>query len=336
MKENVETSLEAFADLMAELAGPFSERAATLARAGLDEAALDRLSKRWSERFAVDAKSPESVARQFTEAYGRARERYQARRKANAGATTEQPTDARFLNADAQPFRAEAAAVPLAASGEPLPTIQSPAAFSPAPSTVPLVAGPSPWAVRSAPDPRRELPLPSEIGGSTLPPSLSTSDPLPFELKRDSAAHTFQRAAVHAQIVQGPAAPVLRADSSATVAIGSAGQWTPATRSPDATVNLSATPTGIDQTIPLTQTGGSTKESSLTLEQYASLCAELAVYPERKADILPRYGLDGDAGRQLEDAVWMRRLSIGGGKMSKQWQQLVIRYREWLVQQRHV
>jgi len=104
---------------------------------------------------------------------------------------------------------------------------------------------------------------------------------------------------------------------------------------PDATVNLSATPTDVDQTLPLTQSGVSTKESSLTLEQYASLCAELAVYPERKADILPRYGLDGDAGRQLEDAVWMRRLSIGGGKIGKQWQQLVIRYREWLVQQRH-
>lgn len=43
---------------------------------------------------------------------------------------------------------------------------------------------------------------------------------------------------------------------------------------------------------------------TLTLEQYASLCAELAVFPERRAVLIGRYKLGDEAGKKREDAAW--------------------------------
>lgn len=48
---------------------------------------------------------------------------------------------------------------------------------------------------------------------------------------------------------------------------------------------------------------------TLTLEQYASMCAELAVFHDRPQAVFAKYGL-GDAGqRAAVDAAWKARLA---------------------------
>ena len=49
--------------------------------------------------------------------------------------------------------------------------------------------------------------------------------------------------------------------------------------------------------------------TDLTLEQYASMCAELAVFPDRSEAVFAKYGLADGRRRAAVDAAWKQRLS---------------------------
>lgn len=70
----------------------------------------------------------------------------------------------------------------------------------------------------------------------------------------------------------------------------------------------------------------------LPLQTYASLCAELAVFPAKSAEILKRYNIADDAARAAVDKDWQTRLDAHPATKAE-WQQLFTAYRDWLSQQ---
>jgi hypothetical protein len=63
----------------------------------------------------------------------------------------------------------------------------------------------------------------------------------------------------------------------------------------------------------------------LTLEQYAALCAELAVFPAASESIFQRYGLTDEDRRSAVDAAWKARL-VHQPSRYREWQELYLRY----------
>lgn len=76
------------------------------------------------------------------------------------------------------------------------------------------------------------------------------------------------------------------------------------------------------------QMGGPT--SHLTLEQYASLCAELAVFPQQVETVFQRYGLGSRAERLTVDLAWQERLRQSPTEY-REWQGLYQRYHSHLT-----
>ena len=70
----------------------------------------------------------------------------------------------------------------------------------------------------------------------------------------------------------------------------------------------------------------------LPLQSYASLCAELTVYPERTAEILGKYGIKDDEARLALDTDWRARLA-NHADTRQTWQGLRAQYEGWLRQQ---
>ncbi len=86
------------------------------------------------------------------------------------------------------------------------------------------------------------------------------------------------------------------------------------------------------QALPFDMAGKPEEPYGLNLQQYASLWAELAMYPERLGAVLTRYGLpDEDARKKLNEA-WGRRF-LKEPSMRRTWMELCARYREWLKTQ---
>lgn len=67
----------------------------------------------------------------------------------------------------------------------------------------------------------------------------------------------------------------------------------------------------------------------LTLRQYASLCAELACWPSRAAEILQRYQVPGEAARAALDAFWSRERAARP-ELRAAFDEDVARYTAWL------
>jgi len=74
------------------------------------------------------------------------------------------------------------------------------------------------------------------------------------------------------------------------------------------------------------------KYARLPLQTYASLCTELALYPERAAETLTKYGVhDEEAHRALEQD-WQARFAAHPDTR-EEWAQACKTYREWLLRQ---
>ncbi|KYF46944.1 hypothetical protein BE04_47285 [Sorangium cellulosum] len=69
-------------------------------------------------------------------------------------------------------------------------------------------------------------------------------------------------------------------------------------------------------------------EAVLSLAQYASLCAELAVFPWATEAIFQRYGLDTGEKRHAVDAAWKERLRRDRGQYES-WQQMYRNYHDY-------
>jgi hypothetical protein len=67
----------------------------------------------------------------------------------------------------------------------------------------------------------------------------------------------------------------------------------------------------------------------LPLETYASLCAELSVFPERTPEILAKYGIRDEEARVALDADWKARLSAHPDTC-EEWRSRCASYEAWL------
>ncbi len=114
----------------------------------------------------------------------------------------------------------------------------------------------------------------------------------------------------------------------------------PRTSAPEATVGGATLPLGVDllgkmrQELPFLKTAAPAAAKvaawpRLTLDMYASLCAELSVFPERVPDILKKYGIADEAGRRGVDREWAERLSAHP-ETQELWQRKVGEFRAWL------
>lgn len=75
------------------------------------------------------------------------------------------------------------------------------------------------------------------------------------------------------------------------------------------------------------------KQPELSLEQYASLCAEVRRAPQRASEIARRYGvLSPEAGQALGDA-WRKRFAADDALRGR-YEQLLSHYAAWLASQR--
>jgi hypothetical protein len=68
-------------------------------------------------------------------------------------------------------------------------------------------------------------------------------------------------------------------------------------------------------------------EAVLSLDQYASLCAELTVFPWAAEEIFRRYGLEASEKRYAVDAVWKERLQHDR-KQYEMWQRSYWKHHE--------
>jgi len=71
---------------------------------------------------------------------------------------------------------------------------------------------------------------------------------------------------------------------------------------------------------------------ALSLEQYASYCAELAAYPHHAAQVHARYGVASADQKTLLDDQWASRLKADPALLA-QWQQHYAYTTQWLGRQ---
>jgi hypothetical protein len=76
----------------------------------------------------------------------------------------------------------------------------------------------------------------------------------------------------------------------------------------------------------------STGHFGLSMEQYAALCAEIAVFPRTGEAIFAKYGLASLKDRMTADLGWQERLRADAALMAR-WQSLYLHYHEWYSRQ---
>jgi hypothetical protein len=209
--------------------------------------------------------------------------------------------------------------------------VASPSPEPPAAVLAPPEPAPPPVAVPSylhQPSPLPVRPPAAPALSETFGPLPAPLAPLPFG---DQPAPAFLE-----ELVSGPkaSAPV---QSGETLGVGAAAikasEVLPFEAQSRAPAEQKASPPGAEPPGLGAGQGSAEEPYGLTLEQYASLWAELAMFPERSASVLARYGLpDEDARKKLNDA-WGKRF-MKQPALRRTWMELCARYREWLQQQR--
>ena len=141
--DRLATQVELFADLMVQMDDPFVLREAILTASSLDDGAFRSLVDAWQDRF--DREANGSLAARFADAYtARRAAMLEARRRDACGEAD--AADVRFLNADAQSFREDAAKV-----------AREPTTEDISPPAEPQPADPPPSVARPS-SPPREMP----------------------------------------------------------------------------------------------------------------------------------------------------------------------------------
>jgi len=74
--------------------------------------------------------------------------------------------------------------------------------------------------------------------------------------------------------------------------------------------------------------------SAMSVQTYASFCAELAVFPDKATAVHARYHVSSEAARTALDHHWQAKFTAHP-EIRATWQQLVEHYREWLQRQPH-
>ncbi len=292
-------SIEAFGELMARLDDPFSDRAEVLRKANLDEGALQRLEEHFAKELAAESEEP---ARRFGDAYEATVRVLVAIRGGDKAAP-----DLRFLNADAQPFREEAAAV--LRESVATATVE-PRAEAPAP--VPAVrSGDVAW----IPEGMRGF---TDLRGTQMAPSTDASrgPALPFNPK---AAPTLPAPPSAARASFVPEGMRGFTDVHGTqLAEGGRGKPVlPFLGVEQPKVAIPARGAALLGNLP-----------QLSVEQYASLHVELAALPGRSTEVLERYRITEEQ-RQTLDAHWMARMAAEPA-LRQTWDGACVAYKAWL------
>jgi hypothetical protein len=252
--------------------------------------------------------------------YGQACAAELERRKKGDADRPAEPTVTGELNATAAPV--EEARTPSAPAP---PQIEAPI-FQRASEAIPAHTPPAPAfryteapIIERGPDPAPVAARPRVDLNTTAPLDmgalLSSAPPLPF-VDRPSAEFVAQASAPK-QVPQSLDALGTTSPISADVARGSLG--VPFVKRP-------AEPTA----------GGPPAQSiavpQMQLETYASLGAELSVYPEKAAQILPRYGVADERVRAALEHEWRARFAAHPETL-REWHKLFSEFREWLLKQ---
>jgi hypothetical protein len=168
---------------------------------------------------------------------------------------------------------------------------------------------------------RGALPFPSAKSGAPQrePPIGSTTGELPSDLiARLAKGLPFQSTPGSPAGPSVPSSRVVSASEGSPVAA-------PATwpQAPDAPFR---------QTTPDTVPSGKPPSPSLTLKQYASLCAELAVSPQNADAIFRRHGFESAASRSEADLAWRAQLMRNPVEY-REWQGLYQHYQVYWAEQ---
>jgi aryl carrier-like protein len=150
-------TIERFAELSARMEDPFADEEKVLREAGLDSMQWDAAQARWTKRISSSAADAEDLSRRFGAAYVAAKERLAGR--TGEGVPPTVPDVPGFLSAEAQPWRAEAAAVGFGAAGEAPP-------FAPPPPPQPAGSSVADTLESGAPLPVPALPFRAPPGAS--------------------------------------------------------------------------------------------------------------------------------------------------------------------------
>jgi hypothetical protein len=75
------------------------------------------------------------------------------------------------------------------------------------------------------------------------------------------------------------------------------------------------------------------KVPTMTLDAYASLCAELSAQPDRRIEVLRRYRIADDAALNALHASWQKQFA-DQPRMQTEWQSKYQAFRDWLAQNR--
>lgn len=170
-----------FAEIMAALADPFAERASVLSAAGYDAVTWGPVERGWIQRIEQDVSGHLGVE------YGQAFERARIAGATANHASRPAPYQAGFLSMEEQPWRHDAAAVKLDASGEAPPLLSAPGPDSSEGS----------WPIEGDLDRTAELRVPR------------TGVVLPFSAARPSDESGIRRAPALRRIHEPPIRPAL-------------------------------------------------------------------------------------------------------------------------------
>lgn len=309
MRPSFDADIDLFAELSARLDDPFAEHVEVLLGAGLDQAALMHLQDRWKTRLQQTSDEAMRLTQRFAATYARTQQVLEeARRDARQGAAKR--ADPRFLSAQVQTWREEAAAVALSVSAD---------------TSLPALDTLSPAPVRRDPPP----------SANAAPEPLSTPDWVPTGMRR------FQQLAVTQAADDPPASAGLPFDPSAEPKLPDrteAPAWMPkgmlGFSTAGGTQDSSEAPSGpaLPFAPPAPPKGPVPTIPALTLEQYASLCVELDAVQCDRPDILRKYRLNDEQARKLQ-AHWRAKFVVEP-KLKAQWQQACAAYEAWLLRAR--
>jgi hypothetical protein len=160
----------------------------------------------------------------------------------------------------------------------------------------------------------------AEAPGTSLPPKARDESDLPFTTDELSTSQAMQRL--------GESLPSLDMQGELLAAVRAVLSSSPhrATSSPAIAPRITSAlpaPSKPPAWLP---------EPSLTLEQHASLCVELATNPERAPEIFARYRLTPDTKAQLDEHY--RKLVSASPEARLAWNQAYKTYHEWLSSSR--
>ena len=310
MRPSFDADIDLFAELSARLDDPFAEHVEVLLGAGLDQAALMDLQDRWKTRLQQASDEAMHLTQRFAAAYARTQQVLEeARRDARQGGGKRAP-DPRFLSAQVQTWREEAAAVALSVSAD---------------TSLPALGTTSPAPVRRDPPPP----------ANAAPEPRATPDWVPIGMRR------FEVIAVTQAADDPPASAGIPFDPSAEPQLPDrteAPAWMPkgmlGFSTTGGTQDSSEAPSGpvLPFAPPPPPQASARTIPALTLEQYASLCVELDAVQCNRPEILRKYRISEEQARKLQ-AHWRAKLAVEP-ILKAQWQQACAAYEAWLLSAR--